>query len=227
MSIYHVFAFFKKVRFGAAGIMAVTLIAGCSSTMSNVKTWEGDAVDASETAVLESPGEIRVQQVNGRRLGNFLMDDLALDYELLPGENQVVFTYKTIWAKSGVVRNGESKVHVVETAPQAVMINAQPGDTYRFSFEPPANKSDAEAFANNFTADVVDGSGNVVATTSAWDGQPAGTRTAARAPVGSGGEAESVGDASADSVGTLGELKSLWGQASEEERRAFLRWAFE
>ncbi|AHI32436.1 MAG: DUF2057 family protein [Marinobacter sp.] len=227
MSIYHVFASFKKVRFGAAGIMAVILIAGCSSTMSNVKTWEGDTVDASQTAVLESPGEIRVQQVNGRRLGNFLMDDLALDYELLPGENQVVFTYKTIWAKSGVVRNGESKVHVVETAPQAVMINAQPGDTYRFSFEPPANKSDAEAFANNFTADVVDGSGNVVATTSAWDGQPAGTRTAARAPVGSGGEGESVGDASADSVGTLGELKSLWGQASEEERRAFLRWAFE
>ena len=227
MSIYHVFASFKKVRFGAAGIMAVILIAGCSSTMSNVKTWEGDTVDASQTAVLESPGEIRVQQVNGRRLGNFLMDDLALDYELLPGENQVVFTYKTIWAKSGVVRNGESKVHVVETEPQAVMINAQPGDTYRFSFEPPANKSDAEAFANNFTADVVDGSGNVVATTSAWDGQPAGTRTAARAPVGSGGEGESVGDASADSVGTLGELKSLWGQASEEERRAFLRWAFE
>jgi len=28
-------------------------------------------------------------------------------------------------------------------------------------------------------------------------------------------------------MGTLGELKSLWGQANEEERRAFLRWAFE
>lgn len=227
MSIYHVLVFFKKVRFGAMALVAMALLAGCSSTMSNVQTWEGDAVDSSQAAVLESPGEIRVQQVNGRKLGNFLMDDLALNYELLPGENQVVFTYKTIWAKSGVVRNGESKVHVVETAPQAVMINAQPGDTYRFSFEPPANKSDAEAFANNFTADVVDGSGNVVATASAWDGQPAGTRTAARAPVGSGGEEESVGGASADSVSTLGELKSLWGQANEEERRAFLRWAFE
>ena len=222
MSIYRVLVFFKKVRFSAMALVAMVLLAGCSSTMSNVQTWEGGAVDSSQAAVLESPGEIRVQQVNGRKLGNFLMDDLALNYELLPGENQVVFTYKTIWAKSGVVRNGESKVHVVETAPQAVMINAQAGDAYRFSFEPPANKSDAEAFANNFTADVVDGSGNVVATASAWDGQPAGTRTAARAPVGSGGEGES-----ADSMGTLGELKSLWGQANEEERRAFLRWAFE
>lgn len=127
MSIYHVLVFFKKVRFSAMALVAMVLLAGCSSTMSNVQTWEGDAVDSSQAAVLESPGEIRVQQVNGRKLGNFLMDDLALNYELLPGENQVVFTYKTIWAKSGVVRNGESKVHVVETAPQAVMINAQAG----------------------------------------------------------------------------------------------------
>ena len=227
MSIYHVLVFFKKVRFSAVALVAMVLLAGCSSTMSNVQTWEGDAVDSSQTAVLKSPGEIRVQQVNGRKLGNFLMDDLALDYELLPGENQVVFTYKTIWAKSGVVRNGESKVHVIETAPQAVTINAQPGNTYRFSFKPPANKNDAEAFANNFTADIVDASGNVIATASDWDGQPAGTRTAARTPVGSGDDDESVAGSSADSVGTLSELKSLWGQASEEERRAFLRWAFE
>lgn len=223
MSIYHVFAFFKKVRFGAAGLMAVVLLAGCSSTMSNVKTWEGDAVDASQTAVLESPGEIRVQQVNGRRLGNFLMDDLALDYELLPGENQVVFTYKTIWAKSGVVRNGESKVHVVETAPQTVTIDAQPGEAYRFRFEPPANRSEAEVFANNFTADIVNATNTVVASSSAWDGQ---SRSVARAPVGSG-ERDANGEASTGGEGTLGEMKALWEQASEEERRAFLRWAFE
>jgi len=124
MSIYRVLVFFKKGRVSAMALVAMVLLAGCSSTMSNVQTWEGGAVDSSQAAVLESPGEIRVQQVNGRKLGNFLMDDLALNYELLPGENQVVFTYKTIWAKSGVVRNGESKVHVVETAPQAVMIGA-------------------------------------------------------------------------------------------------------
>lgn len=223
MSIYHVFALFKKVRFGAAALVALVLLAGCSSTMSNVKTWEGDTVDASQTAILESPGEIRVQQVNGRRLGNFLMDDLALDYELLPGKNQVVFTYKTIWAKSGVVRNGESKVHVIETAPQTVTIDAQSGETYRFRFEPPANKTDAEAFANNFSADIVNASNTVVATASAWDGQ---SRSVARAPVGSG-ERDANAETSTDGEDTLAEMKALWGQASEEERRTFLRWAFE
>lgn len=226
MNIYHVSVIFKKARFLAVTLAGLVALVGCSSTMSNVKTWEGDAVDTSQTAVLKAPGEIQVQQVNGQRLGNFLMDDLALDYELLPGENQVIFTYKTIWAKSGVVRNGESKVHVVETAPQSVTIDAQPGETYRFSFEAPENRGEAEAFADNFAADIVDASSNVVASADAWDGQSASTRTVARAPVGSA-ENEGGAGTNASSEGTLGELKALWGEANEEERRAFLRWAFE
>ncbi|MDF0751192.1 DUF2057 domain-containing protein [Marinobacter sp. 71-i] len=226
MSIYHVSVIFKKACFLAVTLAGLVALAGCSSTMSNVKTWEGDAVDASQTAVLKAPGEIQVQQVNGQRLGNFLMDDLALDYELLAGENQVIFTYKTIWAKSGVVRNGESKVHVIETAPQSVTIDAQPGETYRFSFEAPENRSEAEAFADNFAANIVDASSNVVARANAWDGQSESTRTVARAPVGSAKNDEGAGT-SASSEGTLGELKALWGEANEEERRAFLHWAFE
>lgn len=224
MSICHVLGFIKKSRFLMAVVAGSVIISGCSSTMSNIKTWEGDA-DASQTAILKAPSEIEVQQVNGRRLTNFLMEDLALDYELLPGENQVVFTYKTIWAKSGVVRNGESKVHVVETAPQAVTIDAQAGETYRFSFEPPTNRREAEAFAGDFAADIVNSSSDIVASSGAWDGRSAeGARTAA-APVGPGdSDAGSEGDAEG---GTLGELKALWGEASEEEQRAFLRWAFE
>ncbi|MFN2362467.1 MAG: DUF2057 family protein [Marinobacter sp.] len=224
MSICHVLVLIKKARFLMAVVAGSVILAGCGSTMSNVKTWEGDA-DASQTAVLKAPSEIEVQQVNGRRLTNFLMEDLALDYELLPGENQVVFTYKTIWAKSGVVRNGESKVHVVETAPQAVTIDARAGETYRFSFEPPASRREAEAFAGDFAADVVNASSEVIASASAWDGSSAGQPQVARAPVGSG--SDDSGNAGAGGEGTLEELKALWGEASEEERRTFLRWAFE
>lgn len=222
MSTCHVLVFFKKACCLAIALSALFILSACSSTMTKIKTWEGDA-DASQTAILEAPGEIEVQQVNGRRLTNFLMEDLALDFELLQGENQVVFTYKTIWAKSGVVRSGESKVHVVETAPQAVIIDAQPGEIYRFSFEPPATRRKAEAFASNFAADIVNASGNVIASARAWDGRSAVESVVARAPVGSGG-----GDSgSEEDEGTLEELKALWGEASEEERRRFLRWAFE
>lgn len=227
MSICHVSVFFKNARCLIAALSLLVILGGCSSAMSNVKTWEGDA-DDSRTAVLKAPAEIKVKQVNGRRLTNFLMDDLALDFELLPGENQVVFTYKTIWAKSGVVRNGESKVHVVETAPQAVTIDARPGETYRFDFEPPANRRDAEAFASDFSADIVNASSEVVASASAWDGRSAKQTTAARAPVGSGvDDSGGVGSKVTEGESTLEELKALWGEASEEERRTFLRWAFE
>ncbi|PXX89361.1 DUF2057 domain-containing protein [Marinobacter vulgaris] len=227
MNINHVSAFFSKARYPAIALAALLVFSGCSSTMSNVKTWEGDA-DASRTAVLKSPSEIDVLQVNDLKLTNFLMDDLALDFELLPGENQVLFTYKTIWAKSGVVRNGESKVHVIETAPQAVTIDAQPGETYRFSFEAPASRTEAEVFANDFSAEIVNASGEVVASAGAWDERSAGRTAVARAPVGSGtGEAGSSSSDGAEGQDTLEELKALWGQASEEERRTFLRWAFE
>lgn len=224
MSIYHVLTFFKKARYLAAALTALVVLTGCSSTMSNVKTWEGDA-GTTQTAVLEAPGEIQVQQVNGRKLTSFLMDDLALDFELLPGENQVVFTYKTIWAKSGVVRNGESKVHVVETDPQAVTIDAKPGGTYRFNFESPENRRAAEAFASAFSADIVNAGGEVVASSNAWDGRSSKAVRVARAPVGSGDS--STGSEGPQEEGTLGELKELWGKATEEERRNFLRWAFE
>lgn len=225
MSIYHVLAIFKKASHLFAAMSAAVVLAGCSSTMGNVKTWEGDA-DEAHTAVLKAPAEIKVQQVNGHNQTNFLMDDLALDFDLLPGENHVVFTYKTIWAKSGVVRNGESKVHVVETAPQAVTIDAKPGETYRFDFQPPANRQEAEAFAGNFSADIVNASSEVVATASAWDGRSSGQTAGARVPVGSGGS-DSGTTASAERESTLEELKALWGEATEEERRTFLRWAFE
>lgn len=225
MSIYHVSAFFNKARYLVAALSALVVLAGCSSTMSSVKTWEGDA-DDSQIAVLKAPSEITVQQVNGRKQTNFMMDDLALDFELLPGENQVVFTYKTIWAKSGVVRNGESKVHVVETVPQAVTIDVRPGETYRFNFEPPSNRREAEVFARDFSADIVNASSEVVASASPWDGRSLGQSTVARAPVGSG-SGDSGSAVSAEGEGTLEELKALWGEASEEERRTFLRWAFE
>jgi hypothetical protein len=71
----------------------------------------------------------------------------------------------------------------------------------------------------------VNAAGEAVASSDSWDGRATGEPRVARAPVGSGGnDTASEGEAE---EGTLGELKALWGEASEEERRTFLRWAFE
>lgn len=227
MSIHHVFRVFKMTVSPASiarifsFVIAAAFLTGCSSSMTRVQTWDGGAAEGG-TALLEAPGEIRVTQVNGRNMGNFLMDDLALNYDLLPGENQVVFSYKTIWAKAGVVRNGESKVHVVETEPHAATFTAQAGETYRFDFDKPDSRRDAEALREDFSGAIVNGAGEEVARFEPWDGESVAA-SPARTPV--------PGDTSATADTTdgdnLDQLKALWQTASEEEKRSFLRWAFE
>ena len=195
--------------------LALVSVAACSSTAARVDTWKGNPEAATQAATLKVPGSIEVIEVNGRAMTNFLMDDLALDYGLLPGENRVVFSYKSIWAKSGVVENGESKVHVYETEPQVVSFKAEPGMTYSFLFEKPNTRAEAEQMVGDFSASVVDSSGNVVASSSAWE--------PSRTPIPSV-ETVTVEGVEGD---TLELLKAVWATATEEEKKSFLRWAFE
>ncbi|MBU2952369.1 DUF2057 family protein [Marinobacter sp. F3R08] len=231
MNISHVNRVFHVTGKGArrlfararAGLVAalVLFLAGCASSISVIETWDGNPPAAANAATLESPGEIRVISVNGRSMTNFLMDDLALDYALLPGENEVAFVYKTIWAKSGVVRNGESKVHVIESEPQFVRFEADAGETYRFEFDKPGSRQEAEQEMPDFSADIVSSEGLSVATSTIWD--PEEQITSSRTPIPpSTSGSDKVSDDSA-----LEQLKTVWGKASEDEKKAFLRWAFE
>jgi len=201
------------------GILVLAL-AGCASSISRVETWEGEPANAGDAATLKAPGEIQVSRVNGRSVTNFMMDDLALDFALLPGQNEVVFTYKTIWARSGVVENGESKVHVVESGPQVVRFDAAPGEVYRFEFDKPSTRDEAEQMIEDFSAAIVTDSGQQVASSAEWDPKQS---VASRTPI-PGAEGSGAG-VSGDTA--LEQLKSIWATASEEEKRAFLRWAFE
>ncbi|SFR86175.1 Uncharacterized conserved protein YccT, UPF0319 family [Marinobacter daqiaonensis] len=217
--------------------LALVFVAGCSSNgLTRIKTWDGEAV--AEPAVLKAPSTIKVKQVNGKRTGNFLVEDLALDYELRPGPNTVVFTYKTIWAKSGVIRAGESSVHVVETRPQQVVFDAQPGEVYRFDLPELRKRSEATEFAENFSAAVVADDGERVARSEPYRGQSENTATVSRSPSSSDQEQSSVapaaqapgvstGESPGSRVDTLEALKVLWERASGDEKREFLRWAFD
>ena len=214
---------FDRRVVGILAILGLVLTAGCSSSPSRVQTWDGTIENPDEVAVVSAQGPVNVREVNGQPISEFLIADLAVDYELLPGENEIVFTYKTIWSKAERVEDGESKVHVVETPRQVVTINASAGETYQFEIEKPGTRQQAEALVNNFVVDLVNSSGQVVATSSPWVASDS-RKAVARAPVPDSRE----DDASADPAGsTLDQLRSLWGEASEEEKREFLRWAFE
>ncbi|WP_417568327.1 DUF2057 family protein [Marinobacter sp.] len=231
MSICHVNRVFESMmkgwhkhgvslRAGLAALIALSLV-GCASSISVVETWDGNPEGAERAATLKTPGEIRVVRVNDRNMTNFLMDDLALDYALLPGDNEVVFVYKTIWAKTGVVSNGESKVHVIESEPQVARFEALAGETYRFEFDRPTTRQEAERMMPEFSAAIVSSSGRSVASSSVWD--PAEGIAASRTPI----PEPQPGGASANAGNALEQLKDVWETASDEEKKAFLRWAFE
>jgi len=205
-------------------IAVLLFLSGCSSSVSRIQTWEGSAANAEQVALLSASGAINVKEVNGQPMTGFMFDDLSLDYELLPGENQIVFTYKTIWSKAERVEDGESKVYVVETPRQTVTLNAEPGNTYEFDIDKPDTRQQAEAQVEDFSVTVVNASGQAVASSSPW--VAADSRQAvSRAPVPE--TRANTAPADASTATTLEQLKALWGDASENEKRAFLSWAFE
>src|SRR5690554_7166085 len=206
MSMCHVSRVFKWV----ALMLSVTLV-GCASSLTRVDAWQGDPEGAGNPAVLKAPGEIQVAAINGRSMTRFMLDDLALDYGLLPGETEVVFTYKTIWARTGVVRDGESKVHTVESEQQVVRFDAQPGAEYRFRFDKPSSRQQAEAMMAGFTAAIIDSNGAVVAESGKWD--ESSRASASRTPLTTSGD----GAGTESGSNTLGRLKALWEEASEED----------
>jgi len=214
-----------RVRASFMAVVILAMITGCSSGLSRVQTWEGTVDNADQVAVLAAPGAIKVREVNGQTMTEFLIDDLSLDYELLPGKNLVVFTYKTIWSKAERVDNGESKVHVVETPRQSITIDAVPGETYSFNIDKPENRREAEAKAKDFSVALVNSRGQPVARSSAWMASDSRRALARRAPVAGSSSGEVPSDVPPAAI--MDQLKSLWGDASDEERREFLRWAFE
>ncbi|MBC7192203.1 DUF2057 family protein [Marinobacter sp.] len=215
MNTCHASLFFNKfIRLLVCFSLAAALV-GCSGMLSRVQTWEGETPEEG-VAILQTPGEIRVTAVNDKSVTNFLMDDLNLDYELLPGKNRIVFVYRSIWAKNEKTENGESPVHVVVSEPQVLTLDAQAGETYQLrTNRKPGNRREAQAFAAAPEVSLLDNSGKVVATAEPLPEEQS------RVAVSRESEAPLAAGA------TLEQLKALWDQATAAERQAFLGWALD
>ncbi|MCP4063498.1 MAG: DUF2057 domain-containing protein [Gammaproteobacteria bacterium] len=72
-----------------------------------------------------------------------------------------------------------------------------------------------------FSAEIVSSAGTSVATSTVWN--PSEQMTASRTPI----PAPTAESATASAENALERLKTIWETASDEEKKAFLRWAFE
>lgn len=228
--------------------LAALMLAGCGSAFKTVQTWEGPDAEPSQIATLDTPSQINVLSVNGRKMSNFLLEDLALTYELLPGENTVVFTYSSIWANSSATEDESSKVNKVTSARQKVVIDARAGENYKIETSKPGAQQEAKRLAANLQATIVNSQGSQVASATAYTApkpklptlqsstdhsastttepaEPAKPRRTEKKMTSEPPAASQSPSATENDQPTLETMKKLWKRASPEDKKEFLGWA--
>lgn len=206
------------VRLLMIAALAIAMLSGCSSNKP-VKTYEGDDLAADEVAILSVGENVALLSVNGERVPDYLLSNISVDYALKPGENVVVFQYESIWGKAKIGKDGTSS-EVVESKPREVVIKARPGDKLSFRYESAENVREARALAADFDADVVNQKGKVVASSQDVRKRKPLVAGVTNQSAGAGTEAE-------EGLPAIEAMKVLWSDLSAEEKKSFLKWAFQ
>ncbi len=225
-------------------LVAAVILSACSASSRVVKVYEGDTLDKSQVAKLVTSEDIDVVEIDGVKQKDYLLENMSLTYDLLPGEHVVVFKYTGLFSS---VRQSDDpdapRAELVESELRQVRFNASAGQTYNFNFKRPESKEAAREFAKSFSAALVTVDGRSVAKDSKYVKPTAVALSAASAPAvtafplsgsTSAGVATSAPAAQAAVVAPvdaglsrLDALKVLWGKSSAEEKKEFLRWAFQ
>ena len=217
-------------------LLAILMLVACSASDRIVKTYEGAFLADSQVGKLLAPKEIKIEQIDGVKQKNYLMENMDLTYDLLPGEHVIVYRYSTIWARKKQTDDiDEPNVEVVESSLRQIRLVVEPQMNYQFSFDNASNRREAAALATKFSASVVDGSNRLVAKDAVYDPKKVvalahtNSQTTGGKPVSSGVKSVSPSQVNPVDAGLsrLEALKVLWDKASPEEKKVFLKWAFE
>lgn len=206
------------VRSLLVSALTIALLAGCSSNKL-VKTYEGETLAEGQVAILTAGENIALLSVNGEQVPDYLLSNISVNYGLKPGENVVVFQYESIWGKAKRGEDGPS-AEVVESKPREVVINAKPGDKLAFVSGSAENVREARALAADFDADVINQKGKIVASS-----QDVREKKAAR--VAGQASANTQMNSAGEGLPALEAMKVLWSDLSAEEKKSFLKWAFQ
>lgn len=208
-------ALFSRLRGILALVLAIATLTACSATSRVVRTYEGEARPAGQVATILKPEDIKIESIDGVPVKSYLLDGFEMMYEILPGERTVAFRYESIWANPGRKENHEKQADVVQSEVRQVTFNAVAGRTYSFDFVRPNSRAEADRLAANFNATLTDQDGAQLAVSQDY-AEPVKTL-----PLNS--EVAPAGE----KLSNLDALKLLWEKTSAEEKKEFLRWAFE
>ncbi len=217
-------------------IVALAFLYGCAS--GPVQTWEGEKLNAGEMALLKAPSSIRIMSVNGKSMPDYLLDNLAVDYQLKPGITRVTYRYESVWASNQKNEEGKNVPVVVRSTAQDLRFNALAGEVYEFRFAQPADRIEAQRLASDFKVELVTAAGrsilqlpdlvekSEITATEPTTPETVSTATLHANQLSEKQAPEKLPQQSGKEMQRLDALKSIWGSASAEEKKEFLRWAF-
>ena len=222
-------------------LLLPVLIGACAQTQV-VTLYEGDGRDEEEIAVVELASHLEIFSINDEEMeiDSPMFGTGERELHLEPGRYRILAFYRELREE----RTGGHRTLMSDAV--EFPVKAQAGERYRLDYERPGNMREAEALAENFRGWVEHvGSGERTDTGKRVElqrGMLASSRPSARdrsvAPEPEAvapdrdteeevAEAETTGDTEGDDDEYLDLLKAYWSQATEEERRRFLRWISE
>jgi uncharacterized protein YccT (UPF0319 family) len=193
-------------------LISVLIMSGCS-THYVVQGFDGAKQPKDKIGLLIVPKDIQVLSINGKKMDKFLLNDIAFNYQLLPGINHIRYRYASLWAVAGVnARKDKSPSEMIESNIQTVDVNVMPGAEYRFKFKDATNREDALLLARHFNAVLVNDKNVPIAK---------GVEIPSESKMMATHEAQKATGTSSN----LDALKQLWEKASADEKQRFLKWA--
>ncbi|MCG8612394.1 MAG: DUF2057 domain-containing protein [Pseudomonadales bacterium] len=237
--------------FAAFFCLILLIVSGCSSNYP-VRVYEGPTIPDDQVVLLKVPEDINVISIDGQKMTSYLLENLSIDYYLKPGPHSVVFQYSGIWSVPSVESSdGKANVELIESEYVQLQFSAKPGEHYVLQHDNPPTRSSARVSAAKFKASVVDSNERLIATSEDYvvptnvpdvvgaeavtSAQQAGkAQTVVASAQGKASEKAVQQPQSApvklpvsESLPTLDAMKVLWQGASKDEKKAFLKWAFQ
>lgn len=207
-------------------VLFISLVVVACSSGTIVKTYEGDSMAKEQVAVLTAPENISLISVNGKKVPKYLLSSINVNYGLKPGTNVVVFGYESVWAIPGKTEDGQ-RSELAESGPKEVVIDAVAGAQYNFQFTEAENIREARELAQNFKAEIVDANKTIVASSTDTGVYAPPVEKSANAILSRVAADSGSADDSSNKLPTLEGLKVLWKNASADDKKEFLKWAFE
>ena len=236
------------LRGALIALLALVLVA-CSANSRIVRVYDGTERPISQVSRVIVPGDIQLVEIDGIKQQTYLLENISITYELTPGKHRLVYRYSSIWSLPGAsVDSDEPKVETIESPLRELVWEFRAGEVYTLDFKRPEDRAEAQQFAAGFSASLITENGRRVTSDAPHRGGGESVALASVPPTPSVAAPAVVAGAAAGTavaaqpglptpatvaapvdgnLSRLDALKVMWSQANAEEKREFLRWAFQ